>query len=150
MPCSYQKVHHNKKAYLDLLLLADEQEDMVDRYLFSSDMYIILDDDIVVGEFVVSDEGNGVVELKNLAIKPELQGRGYGRACITFIKEIYAPAFTTLIVGTGDSPLTLPFYQACGFEEFKRIPHFFLENYDHPIVEDGVMLDDMVYLAQDL
>ena len=27
------QVKENKKKYLDLLLLADEQEDMVDRYL---------------------------------------------------------------------------------------------------------------------
>ena len=27
------EVKENKKQYLDLLLLADEQEDMVDRYL---------------------------------------------------------------------------------------------------------------------
>ena len=28
------EVTENKKQYLDLLLLADEQEDMVDRYLY--------------------------------------------------------------------------------------------------------------------
>ncbi|PKO13439.1 MAG: GNAT family N-acetyltransferase, partial [Chloroflexi bacterium HGW-Chloroflexi-10] len=28
-----EKITNNKKQYLDLLLLADEQEDMIDRYL---------------------------------------------------------------------------------------------------------------------
>ena len=32
------EVKENKKQYLDLLLLADEQEDMVDRYLESGKM----------------------------------------------------------------------------------------------------------------
>lgn len=28
-----EKISNNKKQFLDLLLLADEQEDMIDRYL---------------------------------------------------------------------------------------------------------------------
>ena len=35
------EVKENKKQYLDLLLLADEQEDMVDRYLDSGKMYVV-------------------------------------------------------------------------------------------------------------
>ena len=35
------EVKENKKQYLDLLLLADEQEDMVDRYLDSGKMYVL-------------------------------------------------------------------------------------------------------------
>ena len=34
-----RKVETDKKRYLDLLLLADEQEDMVDRYLERGTMY---------------------------------------------------------------------------------------------------------------
>ena len=48
----------NKKVYLDLLLLADEQEDMIDRYLERGTMYI-LEDDGVKAECVVTDEGDG-------------------------------------------------------------------------------------------
>ena len=35
------EVTENKKQYLDLLLLADEQEDMVDRYLYNGKMYVL-------------------------------------------------------------------------------------------------------------
>ena len=55
----------DKKQYLDLLLLADEQEDMIDRYLSRGRMYI-LDDDGIKCECVVTDEGNGVLEIKTL------------------------------------------------------------------------------------
>ena len=48
------EVTENKKQYLDLLLLADEQEDMVDRYLYKGKMHI-LDDDGVKCECVVTD-----------------------------------------------------------------------------------------------
>ena len=58
------EVTENKKQYLDLLLLADEQEDMVDRYLYNGKMYV-LDDDGVKCECVVTDEGNGILEIKN-------------------------------------------------------------------------------------
>ena len=53
-------------------------------------------------------------------------------------------------VGTGDSPLTIPFYEKCGFVRSHIIPHFFTDNYDHPIYEDGVQLVDMVYLQRKL
>ena len=56
-----EEVTENKKQYLDLLLLADEQEDMVDRYLYKGKMYV-LDDDGVKCECVVTDEGNGITE----------------------------------------------------------------------------------------
>ena len=36
----------NKKEYLDLLLLADEQEDMIDRYLERGTMYILEDNGV--------------------------------------------------------------------------------------------------------
>ena len=57
---------------------------------------------------------------------------------------------TQLLVGTGDSPLTLPFYHACGFREHHRVPDFFLQHYDHPICEGGRRLVDMVYLSMEL
>ena len=65
-----EQVTENKKQYLPLLLLADEQEDMIDRYLFRGEMYI-LEDNGVKSECVVTDEGGGVLEIKSLATVPE-------------------------------------------------------------------------------
>ncbi len=138
-----------KKRYLPLLLLADEQEDMIDRYLDRGTLYV-LDDNGVKALCVVTDEGGGVLELKNLAVEPSFQRRGYGRRMIRFLEETYAGAFSTLRVGTGDSPLTLPFYEACGFHRTYTVPNFFLDHYDHPIVECGKQLVDMVYLEKSI
>lgn len=137
----------NKKQYLDLLLLADEQEDMIDRYLSRGRMYI-LDDDGIKCECVVTDEGNGVLEIKNIATVPEYQGKGYAKAMIAFIVNKYKEQYTVLQVGTGDSPLTIPFYEKCGFVRSHNISNFFIDNYDHPIFEGGVKLVDMVYLQR--
>lgn len=40
------EVTENKKIYLPLLLLADEQEDMIDRYLASGRMFRLWDNGV--------------------------------------------------------------------------------------------------------
>ena len=62
-----KEITENKKEYLNLLLLADEQEDMIDRYLDRGRMYV-LEDNGVKCECVVTDEGNGILEIKNIEI----------------------------------------------------------------------------------
>ena len=93
----------NKKAHLDLLLLADEQEDMIDRYIDRGTMFV-LDDAGVRCVCVVTDEGNGVLELKNIATAPAVQGKGYGKKLINFLVQTYSGQYAVLQVGTGDSP----------------------------------------------
>ena len=144
-----REIQANKKQYLSLLLLADEQEDMIDRYLDRGRMYV-LDDQGAKSECVVTDEGNGILEIKNLAADPEYQGQGYAKKLIDFLIEKYHGAYTVLQVGTGDSPLTIPFYEKCGFVRSHIVPNFFTDHYDHPIYEDGVQLVDMVYLRRAL
>lgn len=144
-----RKVENGKKRYLTLLLLADEQEDMVDRYLERGTMYV-LEDDGIKAECVVTDEGAGVLELKNIAVEPGFQGRGYGRALVDFLVKTYGGQYSVLQVGTGDSPATIPFYEACGFRRHHLVKNFFTDHYDHPIYECGVQLVDMVYLQREL
>ena len=143
------EVTENKKQYLDLLLLADEQEDMIDRYLDKGRMYV-LDDNGIKCECVITDEENGVLEIKNIATVSEHQGKGYAKALIGFVVKKYKEQYTVLQVGTGDSPLTIPFYEKCGFVRSHSIPNFFTDNYDHPIFECGIQLVDMVYLQRAL
>ena len=142
-----REIHENKKQFLPLLLLADEQENMIDRYLERGTMYV-LEDGGVKAECVVTDEGGGILELKNLAVCPEYQRKGYGAAMIRFLEERYRGQYGILQVGTGDSPLTVPFYEACGFRRSHTVKNFFTEHYDHPIYEAGVLLKDMVYLRK--
>ena len=144
-----KQIFENKKQYMELLFLADEQEDMIDRYLDDGEMFVLLDPE-AVGECVVCDLGDGVFEIKNIATDPSVHGKGYGRALIEFVVRHYAGLCKQLLVGTGDSPLTVPFYQKCGFTEHHRVKNFFTDNYDHPIFEAGVQLVDMVYLSQKL
>lgn len=144
-----REITSGKKRYLPLLLLADEQEDMIDRYLERGTMYV-LDDGGVKCQCVVTDEGGGVLEIKSIATEPAWQGRGYARALIGFVAAQYGDRFSILQVGTGDSPLTVPFYEKCGFVRSHVVRSFFTDHYDHPIFEGGVQLVDMVYLRREL
>lgn len=141
------KIIENKKEYLDLLLLADEQEDMIDKYLERGEMFL-LDDDGVKAECVVTKESDGVYEIKNIAVLPNCQRKGYGKRLIDFVCSYYTDC-KTMLVGTGDVPSSLNFYQRCGFTESHRIKNFFTDNYDHPMFEDGKQLIDMVYLKRE-
>ena len=142
-----REVNEDKKQFISLLLLADEQESMVDRYLEKSTMYV-LEDNNVKAECVVTDEGNGILEIKNIAVDSKYHGMGYGKALIDFLASKYADEYSVLQVGTGDSPLTIPFYEKCGFVRSHKIPDFFTNNYEHPIYEGGVQLIDMIYLQR--
>ena len=142
------RIEGNKKAYLPLLLLADEQEDMIDRYLDRGEMYAMIGEGQAVCVCVVTDEGGSTLEIKNLAVRADRQKQGIGRLMIEFVASQYADRFDELLVGTGDSQMTVPFYEKCGFVRSHVVKDFFTENYDHPIVECGVLLRDMVYLKR--
>ncbi|MCI8497169.1 MAG: GNAT family N-acetyltransferase [Clostridiales bacterium] len=143
------KIEFNKKQYLSLLLLADEQENMIDRYLDRGTMYAV-DDGGIKAVCVVTDEGDGVLEIKNIAVEPGSQRMGYGKKLIEYLEQEFCEAYCILQAGTGDSPLTIPFYEKCGFHRSHRVKDFFTRHYDHPIFECGRQLVDMVYLQKEL
>ena len=96
-----KEIVDDKMLYMDLLLLADEQEDMIHRYLEKGTMYV-LDDNGVKAECIVTDEGNAILEIKNIAVKPEYQGCGYGKALINFLIHRYTGKYSIMQVGTGE------------------------------------------------
>ena len=144
-----ERITENKKQFLDLLLLADEQENMIDKYLPSGDLFALYDDDLKTVCVVVAIDKE-TCELKNIATYEKYQGKGYGRALINFISDFYKNDYKTMLVGTGETPTILSFYESCGFEESYRVKNFFTDNYDHPMFEDGIQLIDMVYLKKKL
>ena len=56
--------------------------------------------------------------------------------------------YRQMIVGTGDVPGAVNFYTNCGFEYSHRVENFFTDNYDHQMVEDGLLLKEMIYFKQ--
>ena len=139
-----RKVTEHKKDYISLLLIADESEEMIDKYLEHGEMFLLYDNG-AKAVCVVTKETDDIYELKNIAVIPECQRRGYGKRLIEFLLSYYNDC-KIMFVGTGDIDWIIDFYYSCGFKESHRIENFFTDNYDHPMFEDGKQLVDMVYL----
>ena len=139
----------DKIKYLDLLLIGDEQVDMIEKYLYRGEMFALYDNELKA-ICVVTQEQVGVFEMKNIVTISEYQRQSYGRQLISFIAEYYKCIGNKLFVGTGDSPGILNFYEKCGFAKSHILKNFFIDNYDHPMFEDGIQLVDMIYLKRDL
>lgn len=143
------RIVENKRDYMDLLLIADPQEDMIERYLDDGDLFVLSENGDVLTVCVVVVK-NKNCELKNIATAEKYQGRGYGRYMINYICEHYSFACDTMYVGTGNSKKTLGFYKKCGFVNSHIAANFFMDNYREPVYEDGVRLVDMIYLKKHL
>lgn len=141
--------NHEKTNFMELLLLADEESSMVEKYLYRGELFALYDDDLKC-VCVVTRESDAVCELKNIAAYEKWQGKGYGSKLIEHISSHYKGAYTTMLVGTGDVPWIIRFYEKNGFRISHRKKNFFIDNYDHPMFEGGVQLVDMVYLRKDL
>ena len=64
-------ITQNKADFLDLLLLADESETMIARYLDRGEMFALYDDDLK-STCVITQERKNLYEIKNLATYPPL------------------------------------------------------------------------------
>lgn len=148
-PIEIRHITAGKEDYMDLLFLADEQQDMIDKYLYRGDLFALYQGDLKAVA-VVTQEDTDTCELKNLATATCYQGQGYGRKMVEYLFGYYQGKYKTMLVATGDSPLTVPFYEHLGFVYSHRLPNYILEHYDHPIFEAGQQLTDLIYLKKQL
>lgn len=142
-------IDSHKIKFMDLLLIADEQVNMIEKYLYRGELFALCDED-VKAICVVTQEQSDVYEIKNIVTVPNYQRQGYGQHLVAFIADYYKESGNELYVGTGDSPAILHFYEKCGFEKSHVVKNFFTDNYDHPMYEDGHQLVDMIYLKRTL
>ena len=145
------KISEDKEKYIPLLLVGDEEEPMIMRYLPRGELFVMRDGETALCAAVVTDEGGGTAELKNISVEPEFQRRGYGSAMMEFLESrCKGRGFSELILGTGETPHTLGFYESCGYFVYRRERDFFTKNYSRPIIDRGVLLRDMIYLKKKL
>ncbi len=98
---------------------------MIDKYLEKGDMFAFYEAEEVASICVVTQEDEHTLEIKNIATAQKFQKNGYGKKLIRYLEDYYAGQFSTLIVGTGDSPMTTVFYDKCGFTRFKCCQQLF-------------------------
>lgn len=144
-----ERILNDKKRYLDLLLLADESETMIDKYLENGDVFGLYDEELR-SICVLSEVDQDTCELKNIATYQQYQGKGFASALIEHISEVHKDKYKYMLVGTGEVPSILRFYERCGFIKSHIIKNFFVDHYDHVMFEEGVQLIDMVYLKKTL
>ena len=135
---TFYSVQEDKKRYLDLLLVADPDEDMIDTYLSRGELVVLEEDDEIKAVAVVLDKGDGVCELMNLAVRPGFQGRGLGGAILRYLFGAYASRFHTMELGTSDATdRAVRLYESHGFVLTHRDEGYFVREYPEPIFEDN-------------
>ena len=143
-----KEITTNKTDYMDLLLIGDEDENMINKYIDYSIIFALYENNILTSLCAVITIDNETIEIKNLATYPEFQNRGYASALINFVCNKYKTNYKYLILGTGENNKILEFYKKRGFQESHRLQNFFINNYEHPIFEEGKQLIDMIYLKK--
>ncbi|MFJ5714571.1 GNAT family N-acetyltransferase [Neobacillus sp. NPDC093127] len=140
-----------RNSFLDYLLLADESEEIIRKYINDGEMFVILCDGQIVGVAQYIFLQNGIVELKNIAIIEDYRGKGIGKLVIKKSFDLYKmKGLNKMLVGTANSSIAnLAFYQKLGFRMVEIKMNFF-KKYPTPIYENGIRALDMVMLERDL
>ena len=148
------KLQQRETIPFDLLLLADEEEDAIRKYIYDAAIYTLycnerLDPIAVVALFRVSESE---IEIKNIGVLESFRVIGIGSWLIDRVKEIASKEnYKEIIVGTADSGIDqIRFYERNGFVKYAIKKNYFIDNYTQPIFDDGVLLRDMVMLKMNL
>jgi len=147
-PMEVRKISVYKEKYMPLLLDADPSEKMIARYLDDGELYALRIDGQTVSVAVVLEKENGACELCNLVTAPAHRHKGYAGRLLKHLFKLYQPRCRVMEVGT--SPSNVGFYEQFGFVQTNVRENFFKDNYDEPIVENGVVLTDMQMLEKKL
>lgn len=138
----------------DLLLLADETIEGINKYLFESDVYVaeLPETGQAVGIFCLYRIDAHTVEIMNIAVSENYQGKGIGSSLIDKAIAIAKDkGYKQIIVGTADCGIKqIRFYEKNGFIKYDIKKHYFTDIYDTPIYENGVQIKDMVMLKREL
>lgn len=142
----YLKKIKDKKKNLDLLLLADPEEEAIDKYIDNCEVFEFYHRDILIGQGAVIELSSTVYEIKNFAIYEKFHNCGYGKILINLLCEKYLENFKNRYIIVGTSEQGVGFYKKCGFQFSHIVKNFFITNYKQPIFENGIQCKDMFYL----
>lgn len=149
-----RKLENSELIPFDLLLLADETKEAIEKYIYNSIIYLLYHEDNLqpIGVAALYKIDQLEIEIKNIAVLAAYRGKGLGSFLVEKIKEIASNNhYRTMIVGTADTgKMEISFYEKNGFKKYDVRKDFFIENYKKPIIENGVMLRDMVMLKTEL
>ncbi|MBS4177486.1 GNAT family N-acetyltransferase [Lederbergia citrea] len=147
-----RKLKLNEEPPMELLLLADPSRKFVDDYVKRGDCFIAEYDNEIKGVFVLLPTRPDTVELVNIAVAEDEQGKGIGRELVmNAIQFAKLKEYKIMEIGTGNSSIgQLSLYQKCGFRIIGVDRDFFIKHYSDEIYENGLQCRDMIRLAQDI
>ncbi|WP_025028961.1 GNAT family N-acetyltransferase [Caldalkalibacillus mannanilyticus] len=137
---------------MELLLLADPSIANIQKYINNSLIFVATSEEDTVGVIIVLSHNESTMEIMNVAVNEEYQGKGIGKiliqAAIEFCRSINV---RRVEIGTGNSSIMqLGFYQKCGFRIYEIWEDHFINNYDEEIYENGIQCRDMIRLKIEL
>ncbi|MFD1849868.1 GNAT family N-acetyltransferase [Oceanobacillus bengalensis] len=137
---------------MELLLSADPSEEHIGKYLVEGQCYVAREANETLGVFVLLPLNKQEMEIVNIAVSVEEQGKGIGKSLVKRAIQIAKEqGYSFLKVGTGNSSVDqLAYYQKCGFRIVGVDIDYFTRNYAHEIVENGIVCRDMVLLEMNL
>ncbi|WP_442962146.1 GNAT family N-acetyltransferase [Pseudogracilibacillus sp. SE30717A] len=152
MKINIRKLDKSDKFPMELLLLADPSREIVEGYVNRGACFIAYFEQQTIGVYILLPTRPEIVELVNVAVVEEQQGRGIGkRLVLDAIRVAKTMGYKTIEIGTGNSSLgQLALYQKCGFRIIGVERDFFVKHYSEKIFENGIHCRDMVRLSQDL
>lgn len=119
------EIKQGKELYIDLLLEADPDKDVVMKYLNDGEMYILKDREKILAEIVITKIDDETCELKNIATMEQARGKGYASKMIKYIFDEYSSKYKRMIVGTTEN--MIPSYVLNGFTKYHHtVKNFFL------------------------
>lgn len=147
-----RKLNKKEKPPIKLLLLADPSEKMIRDYLEYGDCFVVEIYGQRIGVLVLMHTKPNTVEIMNVAVDEDYQGKGIGKqlihSAIAIAKE---DGYKTIEVSTGNSSIgQLVLYQKCGFRMVEIDQDFFIRNYSENIYENGIQCRDRIRLVQEL
>jgi len=147
-----RQLRKDEKIPYDLLLLADETLEAINKYIFGSDIYVLEQENRIIAVYVLQSINKNEAEMKNIAVATDYQGQGIGKLLLRdATRKAKGKGFKTIIIGTGDAAVRqLHLYQKEGFEVFDVKKSFFIDNYPEPIYENGIQLKHMIMLKKEL
>jgi len=149
---NFNKINSGSEIPYDLLLLADETVEAIDKYIFNCDIYLLQDKLLDIAVMALYPNSSTELEIKNIAVLENYRSQGIGGLLIDKAKQIAKESgFKTLTVGTSDTGFQqIKFYEKNGFLKKGMRKDFFIDNYPFPIYENGLQMHDMLILAHDL
>lgn len=139
-------------AHWELLLDADPAKKIVKDYTSRGTCFELNQNGELAGVIVLLATRPETVEIMNLAVAKKFRGQKLAQKMIAEALNWSKQAgFRRVEIGTGSTGVAqLYLYQKCGFRMTHIEQDFFVRHYEEAIIKNGLVLKDMVRLAQDL